>query len=52
MKQYRYNSVIINVTGNINRSRIEAATKVFYKKVMKQMKREVKGVTRNGNIKR
>lgn len=52
MKQYRYNNAIINISGEVNRDKIEEATIKFLKKADKCRKNKEKGINQNGNNKR
>lgn len=50
MKQYRYNNAIINISGEVDRKKIEEATVIFLKKADKCRKKKEK--RDNGNSKR
>lgn len=52
MKQYRYNNAIINISGEVNREKIEEATIIFLKKADKCRKNKAKGKDQNVDIKR
>lgn len=52
MKQYRYNNAIINISGEVDRDKIEEATIIFLKKADKCRKNKMKEKNQNGNDKR
>lgn len=52
MKQFKYNNAIINISGEVNREKIEEATIIFLKKADKCRKNKSKREDQNGNIKR
>lgn len=52
MKQFKYNNAIINISGEVNREKIEEATIIFLKKADKCRKNKLKGKNQNGNTKR
>lgn len=52
MKQYRYNNAIINISGEVNREKIEEATIIFLKKADKCRKNKLKETVKDGRIKR
>lgn len=52
MKQYKYNNAIINISGEVNREKIEEATIIFMKKADKCRKNKAKEKKQDGNNKR
>lgn len=52
MKQFKYNNAIINISGEVDREKIEEATIIFLKKADKCRKNKLKEKDQNGNVKR
>lgn len=49
MKQYRYKNAIINISGEVDRKKLEEATIRFIKKADKCKKNKLKEKNQNGN---
>lgn len=52
MKQYKYNRAIINIIGEVDRKNAEEAAKIFFRKVIRCRKNNMKRNDNNGNGKR